>query len=395
MTAPAIDPGVATPHAQFVPRGSGSGLRRFVPLLPEVVAAVLVRLDIDLPELSAVDWRSRVAESGFLHAELRRGLELGEKGAGFEAADVARFAGHFSDTARSGAPLLTMQRFCRSLVVGIFTELWAWAEPGDVSELLRFSQWLWRQNEMVEQLLVSTYAGESRPVLTPADRRQALAERLLAGLGTQAGAADPALPLASRYLVVVMADADSAGLGGLPDGTLSAVADRRRHLLVPMEPSEPPRRVWNQVASAVGERRATAVLATEPAQVPVAANSARSLLQAAAAIGLPSGLIGARELALETALAGHPRGLRQVATFLDAIERDARLWETLTTFFALDLDRRRTSEALLLSRSGLALRLDRIAQLTGHDPRTTRGIQVLRSALSARAMLELGPAAAG
>jgi PucR C-terminal helix-turn-helix domain len=392
MSAPTIAPGSATPPAQAVPRGSGRGLRRFVPLLPEVVTAVLARIDIELPELAAVDWRSRVAESGYLHAELRRGLELGETGSGFEAADVARFAAHFSDTARSGATLLTMQRFCRSLVVGIFTELWAWAEPGDVSELLKFSQWLWRQNEMVEQLLVSTYAGASRPALTTADRQQALAERLLAGLGAEAGAADPGLPLAPRYLVVVMADVDSTGLHGLPDGTLSAVADRRRHLLVPMEPAQPPRAVWSRLASAVADRRATAVLATEPAQVPVAAHSARSLLQAAAAIGLPSGLIGSRELALETALAGHPRGLRQVATFLDAIERNARLWETLTTFFALDLDRRRTSEALQLSRSGLALRLDRIAQLTGHDPRTTRGIQVLRSALSARAMLELGPA---
>lgn len=395
MSAPALVPKSTIPSARVAPRSSVSGLRRFIPLLPEVVTAVLARIDIELPELVSADWRKRVDESGYLHAELRRGLDLGGRGSGFEPADLQRFAAHFTDTATSGASLMTMQRFCRSLVVEIFTELWAWAEPGDVSELLRFSQWLWQQNEMVERLLVSTYAGAVEPAPTLVDRREALAEKLLVGLGQEAGPGDPDLPLAARYLVVVLSHSDHPAMEKLPGGTLSAVAERRRHLLVPVERADSLSEVWNAVASTVAGTRATAVLATGPGQVPAAAGSARRLLLAAAAIGLPQGLVGARELVLETALAGHPRGLQQVATVLDPIENDARLWETLTTFFALDLDRTRTAEALLLSRSGLSLRLDRLAQLTGHDPRSTRGIQVLRSALSARVMLDLGPITSG
>jgi PucR C-terminal helix-turn-helix domain len=391
MSAPAIVPKIAAPRPRVLPPSTASGLRRFVPVLPEIVTAVLGRIEIELPELTAAGWRLRIAESGFLHAELRRGIELVASGSGLEETDLQRYAAHFTNTATSGAPLLTMQRFCRTLIVELFSELWAWAEPGDVGEMLRFSQWLSLQNKAVEQLLVTIYGQADQPGLAIVDRRTALADRLLTGLEDM-GPSDPDLPVAPRYLVVVLAGEGPAA-DRLPDGTLGAALAGLRHLLVPVGRSDAVPDVWEATACALAGTRATAVLAVEPARIPAAAASARSLLEAADAVGLSSGLIGVHELVLETALAGHPSGLRQVAALLRPIEADPRLRRTLTTFFSHDLDRTRTADSLQLSRSGLALRLARIAKLTGYDPRTVRGIQVLRSALSARAMLEQSPPA--
>jgi hypothetical protein len=386
MSAPFVASRIAVPQSRSRPPGNSGGLRRLVLALPEIVAAVLARMKIELPDLAAARWRRQVAESAFLEAELRRGMDLFARGSSLEDSDLGRYAAHFTDTAGSAAPLPTMQRFCRSLIVEIFSELWARAEPGEVKDLLRFSRWIARQNRVVEHLLVTTYAGGEPTRPTAADRHQALAERLLAGL--RVGAEDTDVPVAPRYLVVVLAGPDEPRAGRLPAGTLNVVSGDRRHLLVPVRRPDSPREVWRTTASAVDGVRAAAVLAGEPGDVPAAAGAALVLLRGAAAARLSETLVGAHDLALETALATRPAGLRQVAALVDPIRADDRLWTTLTTFLDLDLERNRTAEALAISRSGLVLRLDRIARLTGYDPRSSRGVQVLRSALWATTVLD-------
>ncbi len=68
---------------------------------------------------------------------------------------------------------------------------------------------------------------------------------------------------------------------------------------------------------------------------------------------------------------------------IEPITHDERLVQTLVRFFASDLDRARTARDLDVSRRGFHGRLDRIARLTGLDPRTTRGVQLLGAALTA------------
>lgn len=363
-------------------------LSRLLPGVPEVVAAVLQRIEADLPELDEAGWRSRAADEAMLLFELRRWLQLCELDQGYDAADLARFAAHFATMARRGAPLRAVQRFCRATVAHTFTVLWSRAEPGDVTELLRLSRWVSRHNGVVERLLVRTYCELLDPGRRRSDRRRALAERLLAGLA-ELSPAEPDLPLAPAYLVVVLAEQTTADLLA---GVLGAVTGRLVHLLAPVADAGLRPQVWKALARWVGEQgglHATGVFADRTADVPAAADSGRRLLHAATAIGLPAGLVGARELVLESTLGLQPGGLRRVASVLDPLDADQRLLETLATFFANDLDRTGTSAALFLSRGGLALRLDRIAELSGLDPRSTRGIQVLRSALSARALLTL------
>jgi|GEM_PF-1456296 len=396
MSAPAASRPVATVHRLGSARPIT--LSRFLPLVPEIVVEVLARIESDLPEFATAAWRSRGEDETFLMVELGRQLELCERGVGFEDADLLRFAAHFAGMARRGAPLPAVQRFCRSAIVDTFSELWARAEPGDVTELLRFSQWLSRNNGAMERLLVTIYSGQLDPGRQQADRREELAERLLAGLGEQASAESCDLAVAPAYLVVVLLGTEEPRIRDLPSGTLSAPVDRQYHLLVPVDSAAARPRVWNAVArwvTAQGGMRAAGAFATDPMRIPVAASAARRLVEAAAAIRLPASLVGEQEMALETALADHPHGLERVAAVLDLLDADRRLLVTLTTFFDLDLDRTRTAAALFLSRGGLSLRLDRVAALTGLDPRSTRGIQVLGAALSARALLDVRELHAG
>ncbi|HXV93749.1 MAG TPA: helix-turn-helix domain-containing protein [Pseudonocardia sp.] len=364
-------------------------LGRFLAQVPEIVAAVLDRIDDELPELGSASWRDRAAEDDLLRFLLRRRLELCERGSGFEPDDLAFVGGHFADIARRGAPLPLVQQFFRASIANTFIEMWARAEPGDVNEILRLSRWLSRHNPVLERLLVQVYCELMDPGRRHADQRAALAERLLAGVTGEAPDGIDWKP-APAYLVVVAARGESEP--EQPRGALSVVKDGRRVLLLPVEDRFPRPEVWAEASRWVAAQdgvRAAGVFADSPAEVPSAAATARRLAHAAAAIGLAPGLVGQRELILESTLVHQREGLTRLAAVLDPIDVDPRLVETLATFFSNDLDRTRTAAALFLSRGGLSLRLDRIAQLTGLDPRTTRGIQVLGSALSARALLDV------
>ncbi len=368
-------------------------LSRFVPDAPEIVAAVLRRIDVESPEPEVVEWRERPADEALLVFELTRRLELAERGAPYSADDLAEFARHFRAMMGRGAPLRSAQRFCRATIAHTFTELWGRAEPGDVTELLRMSRWLSRHHTTVEKLLVQVYCERLDPVRRSADRGTAVAEHLLAGrpAGTdeQFGGRVPAA--VTGYLVVTFIDrrpSEPPATGELPAGTVGATVGAVRHLMVPVGNPVLRDRVWRHVCdwAVPAGLRAAGVFADDPTDVPNAASRACDLLRAAEAVSLPAGLVGARDLVLESTLSEQPEGLRRLAAVLEPLDADARLRDTLVAFYANDLDRTRTAGALFLSRGGLSLRLDRIAHLTGLDPRSTRGIQVLGAALSARAL---------
>lgn len=81
--------------------------------------------------------------------------------------------------------------------------------------------------------------------------------------------------------------------------------------------------------------------------------------------------------------AGEPGDRLALVDLIEPIRHDARLVRTLVRFLANDLDRARTAADLDVSRRGFSVRLDRITRLTGLDPRTARGVQLLGAALAA------------
>lgn len=387
MSVPAAHAAPPRPAAPRLRMVSGEPiLTRSMDDVPGIVSAVLSRIDAEHPEFRDAGWRGRAADEALLIFELYRRLDLSERDREYSDADLSEFAVHFRAMARRGAPLLAVQRFCRATVAHTFTELWGRAEPGDVAKLLRMSRWLSRHNGAVERLLVQVYCEQldaSRPGL---DRAEAMAERLLAGM-VPPDAGGQATP----YLVIAHGR-PSAPADGLPAGTLLSAGGAVRYLLVPVGPRTTRDQQWTELVRWTANRRelhAAGVFADGPAEVPGAAAAALRLLRTAGAVGLPPGLVAATDLVLESTLTGRSAELRTLSAVLDPLDDDERLMSTLVAFLANDLDRTGTAAALFLSRGGLSLRLDRIAQLTGLDPRSTRGIQVLSTALSARALREV------
>jgi hypothetical protein len=374
---------------------AAAGVRRFAPVVAGIVETALARVDVEAPELASAPWRDRAAEAAFLREELCRRLELCDRGTDYDDDDVVRLSQYFDDMARRGAPVMLVQRLCRSVTVGTFGELWSQAEPGDVTDLLRLSQWMARTSGTLERLLVRTYSQLLDPKRQRAERRTAMAERLLAGLVHDGAETDGAeFRVAPAYLVVVLGSPMPADVESLPPTTLVGQCEGRTHLLVPVPHTAARAMAWSTVAQWARERGvlATGEVAIGAGAVPAAAATARRLVTIAQAVGAAPGLVPLRELTLESSLATNREGLERLAAVLDPLDAEPRLLTTLTTFFAEDLDRTRTSSVLYLSRGGLSLRLERVGKLTGLDPRTTRGIQVLGAALSARALLTATPA---
>lgn len=363
-------------------------VNRFADMAADIAGVVLDRVADDVPDLLGATWRNGEADREWLATDLARRIELAGRSASLEETDLARFASYVRAAVRRGAPLPSMQRFLRASVAHSLTELWARAEPEDVTELLRLSRWMARHNGAVERMLVQVYCEHLDPDRARTDRREAHAERLLAGVGD-----GDRTPSTRGWLVVVLA-ADADVRGEPLRGTPATTSGGYRHVLVPVAPEQRRADVWATAARWVAGHdgvRAAGSFCDTSAGVPDAAATSRRLLQAAAAVALPEGLVGPQDLALETVLVAQPDASRDLAGLLEGLAADERLLETLVAFFAHDLDRTRTAAALFLSRGGLSLRLDRIAQLTRLDPRTTRGIQVLGAALLARALTAADP----
>jgi DNA-binding PucR family transcriptional regulator len=78
----------------------------------------------------------------------------------------------------------------------------------------------------------------------------------------------------------------------------------------------------------------------------------------------------------------------ELGHLLDPLDRNPDLPHTLAVYLDHDLDRRSTAAALHVHPNTLDYRLRRIVELTGLDPSTSRGLQLLGAALAARRLSE-------
>jgi DNA-binding PucR family transcriptional regulator len=98
----------------------------------------------------------------------------------------------------------------------------------------------------------------------------------------------------------------------------------------------------------------------------------------------PAGGYLLRDVLLEYQLTRPSDALVELTRLLNPIDRNPDLPHTLDVYLANDLDRRRTASALHVHPNTLDYRLRRIVELTGLDPSTSRGLQLLGAALAAR-----------
>ncbi|HVV76077.1 MAG TPA: helix-turn-helix domain-containing protein [Mycobacteriales bacterium] len=115
-----------------------------------------------------------------------------------------------------------------------------------------------------------------------------------------------------------------------------------------------------------------------------ATRQAGDVLALAAGLGRGAGAYTLSDVLLEYQLSRPSDALPALGLLLEPLERNPDLVLTLETYLAHDLDRRGTAAALHVHPNTLDYRLRRVVELTGIDPATTRGLQLVGAALAAR-----------
>lgn len=249
-----------------------------------------------------------------------------------------------------------------------------------------------------------TIHGEER------DAARGLAAALLAGQETAALAARLGVTLAPAY--VVLALELGTGRDDAAPGVAGAVATRRKvrriqerldavagepvlglldagggTVLLP-ESAVPVAGlgalVQDLAADAGDPVRAAAAAPAKPDALAPAAQQARDVLRLSAQLGRPPGLYVLRDVLLEYQLTRPSDALPGLAALLEPLDRNPDLLLTLDAYLAEDTDRRRAAAALHVHPNTLDYRLKRIVELTGLDPATTAGLQLLGAAAAAR-----------
>jgi hypothetical protein len=125
-------------------------------------------------------------------------------------------------------------------------------------------------------------------------------------------------------------------------------------------------------------------LATTVADLPSAARQAADILRLAVGMGRPPGRYVLQDVLLEYQLSRPSDALPALGSLLDPLNRNPDLVLTLETYLGFDLDRRKAAAALHVHPNTLDYRLRRIVELTGIDPSTAHGLQLIGAALAAR-----------
>lgn len=263
----------------------------------------------------------------------------------------------------------------------------------------------------LEEVCAAVAAGYERHSRTSqadqASARQLLVDVLLGG-GDAAAAAGPAdVRLPPTYLVCAVV------VGPHPDesdpSVDARVAARRklrrvreeleRHYgepvlwrpraegvlaLVPSDDVARLRSVVRSVGRMAGTTVHVGVAPAAPEDVAAAAATASGVADVASASGRPAGAYELADVALDYQLR-QPGPARDVlASRLEALDERADLRQTLESFVATGLNRRRTAAALAVHPNTVDNRLRRVAELTGLDPTAPADVPTIRAALVAR-----------
>lgn len=275
---------------------------------------------------------------------------------------------------------------------------WATGRPGDfTASLTRAAAGdpeLARVVRAGGQLLEDFIEGLTRRLEEVADEDDPIPADLAAHL-IDGRTAQPEVEerLATAYVVAVIRPQDTA-VGWnvsslrhvLTDEALVTRCDKGLVVLIPDE-DEPsatsslqeltlhfPGEAW------VGCARQSRALVSE------AFHEADEIARLAAAGRRPCGVYRMDDVLVEYAVTRHDRVMANLLKLIRPLRSHTVLWTTLSAMIDADYIRNDTAKALFIHRSTLDYRLQRIAQVTGHDPTSARGAQVLTAAMIADAM---------
>ena len=289
------------------------------------------------------------------------------------------------------------------------------AEPDETDAVIAAGARVLSYAQQVTAEVAAAYLEEQQTIYgEERDARRALASALLAGEPAESLAARLGVSIAPAYVVVALridAHPDEAdrGVGG-------AIAARRKvrraqraleewvgepvvglldpvggAVLLPTTPEETQQSVERlpALAATLAEAAGTGVtaggavaLGTE--DIARATAQAQDVVRLARVLERPPGGYLLRDVLLEYQLTRPSDAQVELALLLEPLDRNPDLPLTLEVYLDHDLDRRSTAAALHVHPNTLDYRLRRIVELTGLDPSTTRGLQLLGAALAAR-----------
>ena len=290
-----------------------------------------------------------------------------------------------------------------------WAELVAEAGPDEARELVSAADRVLRYIACVTGAVATAYLEERQSIHgEERDAARGLAAALLAGQETAVLAGRLGVQLAPAYVVLALelGAARDEGATGVTGALASRHKVRRVQERLDALAGEPvlglldptggtvllPAGAVEDLASLVQELAATAgvpvrAAASEPAApdaLSTAAEQARDVLRLSVRLGRPPGLYVLRDVLLEYQLTRPSEAVGGLAALLEPLERNPDLLLTLEAYLSEDTDRRSTAAALHVHPNTLDYRIKRIVELTGLDPATTAGLQLLAAAVAAR-----------
>jgi hypothetical protein len=290
------------------------------------------------------------------------------------------------------------------------------AGPDDLADVLAAQRLLLRYLNAVTESVFAGYIAESQAALgEQQSARQALLSALLDGGPARQAAERAGLRLPAAYWVVSLAAAahpdehtqgvDPAIAAGRKLRRMRAELDRQAHgavlsalspdgglVLVPAAagPDDLTDADWERLTALVrhverasGAELTAAAAAAPPQDVPAAARLAAQVRQVAGGCGRGPGLYRLEDVLLEYQLTLPSPARDRLAALLAPLDGRDDLLDTLRTFLATGLDRRRTAERLHIHPNTVDYRLRRATALTGLSATHGPDLPKIQAALAA------------
>lgn len=330
-----------------------------------------------------------------------RVLGLAATGEPFSDDDLHFYEGLGALFARHAVPLRVLIAAFDVGTTAITGESWRIVPAGHFTEMAQFTGSAARMMEQARQASIRAYLKAGPTGSEPRPVRRMLADALIAGESALAAAQAAGERLAPGYLVMACATVSPArsdawqkpaigrAIDSIP-GALYCCHQSRLVVLLPVAAS------WQQAQATAAELAAgLGTLAGQPAcaaqayrpglaGIPAALEEACGALRLAMASPDADGrLYRMDDLLVELAISRQPDIRERLAGLLSPLDAGTDLRHTLEVLLACNLDRERAARELCIHRRTLRYRVDRIRGLSGIDPDSVRGLQLLRAALTA------------
>ncbi len=369
---------------------------RLLPQVPRLARRVVERIRAEVPGFDRLPSDVQDMEVAATARAAIRAFLLHAQGLPGESGGLSRQRA--VQRAEEGVPLAAL---VQTYAVGAEVVLDALAEaalPGEEDVLLRLTRMQMRAvGEAVAQVTEAYVAGAGEKHVAVRE----LTWALLRGERSADVAARYGLPLEAGYLVLRVRTAR----GGEPSGARAALrfvlaqtalrADGRALSLrddlggfVLLPGSYPVEDVLRGLAAAAA---AAPVVGIAPAGSPEAVPEAAARADRIAAVAGRPGAHQLSDVLLEYHLTHDVDSAAELLAVLAPLAGHPELLPTLVAFLDADLNRRDAAGALGVHANTVDNRLDRIGDLTGVDPRSARGIQLLGAAIVVHRTAARGP----